>query len=312
MDTLPVVHVAVGLVVGVDGKILLSRRADNVHQGGKWEFPGGKLEPGETVTAALARELDEELGIVPLDARPLIQVPWRYSDLEVFLDVWRVERFAGEPSGREGQQIAWFALEQLPGLDFPAANKPIVTAARLPETVVITPGNAHLEAGFERRLLDLADAGHRIHLRLPALQREAYSALLQRLSQRYPQLISRLVLTSTAEEVRRLGAAGLHLSAARMRALDGPLPADITASVSCHSTEELRQAADIGAYYAFLSPVLATKTHPDAVPLGWPTFAEWVRGAMLPVYALGGLDRSCLGDAWQHGGQGVAAIRGIW
>ncbi len=309
---MPRIHVAVGVIVGSDGRILLSRRPAHVHQGGKWEFPGGKVEPGETVAEALSRELWEELGIIPVDARPLIQIPWRYPDLDVFLDVWRVERFEGKPSGREGQQLDWCEAGRLAERDFPAANKPIVAAASLPAQIVITPENAQLEAGFEQRLARLAAAGRRIHLRLPGLAPEAYSALLDRLRQRNPGLMAQLVLTSTADEVSRVGAAGLHLSARRMMALKDPLPGDIAVSVSCHSAEELRQAEAIGAHYAFLSPVMATKTHPEAAPLGWERFAGWVRDSIVPVYALGGMDSTCLADAWQHGAQGIAAIRGLW
>ncbi len=306
------IHVAVGVIVAPDGKILLARRPQHAHQGGKWEFPGGKVEPGETVAAALSRELQEELGIIPIDVRPLIQIPWRYPDLDVFLDVWKIDHFTGEPSGKEGQQLEWCEPGQLSERDFPVANKPIVTAVGLPEVIVITPENAHLDPGFEQRLARLAAAGHRIHLRLPGLAPEAYSALLDRLCQHNPGLMAQLVLTSSVAEVRRVGAAGLHLSARRMMALKDPLPGDIAVSVSCHSVEELRQAEVIGAHYAFLSPVMATKTHPEAAPLGWECFADWVRDSTVPVYALGGMDSASLTDAWQHGAQGIAAIRGLW
>ena len=306
------IHVAVGVIVGLDGRILLSRRLADAHQGGKWEFPGGKVESGESVVAALRRELHEELGIVPEEVRPLIQIPWRYPEFDVFLDVWKVDRFSGEPSGREGQELAWCRPEQLSERDFPAANKAIITAVGLPEMIVITPENAHRETDFERQLVRLALSGHRIHLRLPGLASQDYSALLHDLGRRYPALMAKLVLTSTVEEVSRVGAAGLHLSAQRMKAQKGPLPEDIEISVSCHSPEELHLAANIGAHYAFLSPVQATKTHPEASPLGWQCFADWVKNSVVPVYALGGMDPSCLSDAWKYGGQGIAAIRSLW
>ncbi len=125
-------HVAAGVIVGPDGRILIAERATHRHQGGLWEFPGGKVEAGETAQSALARELWEELNIHVASARPLIQIRHRYPDKSVLLDVWRVESFSGEPHGREGQPLAWVEPEGLLEYAFPAANVPIVTAARLP------------------------------------------------------------------------------------------------------------------------------------------------------------------------------------
>uniref|UniRef100_UPI0030EE1001 Nudix family hydrolase n=1 Tax=Pseudomonas guineae TaxID=425504 RepID=UPI0030EE1001 len=133
------IHVAAAVIRGEDGQILLAKRADDQHQGGLWEFPGGKVEADETVQVALARELEEELGICPSSSRPLIQVRHDYPDKQVLLDVWEVSTFTGEPHGAEGQPLAWVSPRQLGDYDFPAANRPIVAAARLPERYLITP-----------------------------------------------------------------------------------------------------------------------------------------------------------------------------
>eukprot|EP01137_Pigoraptor_chileana_P016793 Opistho-2@73895 len=97
------VHVAAAVIRDDSGKILIARRADTQHQGGLWEFPGGKVEADESVECALARELQEELGIVVGAARPLIKVRHDYPDKQVLLDVWEVSSFSGEPHGAEGQ-----------------------------------------------------------------------------------------------------------------------------------------------------------------------------------------------------------------
>ena len=133
------VHVAAAVIRGTDGKILIARRADTQHQGGLWEFPGGKVEAGESVEAALGRELQEELGIVVKAARPLIKVQHDYPDKHVLLDVWEVSDFTGEPHGAEGQPLAWVSQRELAGYEFPQANQPIVAAARLPDQYLITP-----------------------------------------------------------------------------------------------------------------------------------------------------------------------------
>jgi 8-oxo-dGTP diphosphatase len=124
------VHVAVGVVRNDGGEILIARRPQHLHQGGFWEFPGGKVEAGESVVDALGRELLEELGITiePKACLPLIEISHDYPDKQVFLDVWWVNAFAGEPEGREGQPLQWVAWQRLSEYEFPAANAEIVTA----------------------------------------------------------------------------------------------------------------------------------------------------------------------------------------
>ncbi len=125
-----ILHVAVGVILDAEGRILISKRADEVHQGGLWEFPGGKVEGRETVLDALGRELHEELGIVVRSAQPLLEVCHDYGDKSVRLDVWRVDAFDGEPKGREGQPLRWSTAAALTDYDFPAANIPILEACR--------------------------------------------------------------------------------------------------------------------------------------------------------------------------------------
>jgi 8-oxo-dGTP diphosphatase len=120
------IHVAVGIVADAAGAILIARRPDHAHQGGLWEFPGGKVEADETVATALQRELQEELGIVVQAAEPWVQIRHAYPDQTVLLDVWRVTAWRGEPQGREGQPLAWVLPAMLVDLPFPAADEPII------------------------------------------------------------------------------------------------------------------------------------------------------------------------------------------
>ncbi len=122
------VHVAVGVILDARQNILLTRRPDHVHQGGLWEFPGGKVEDGEDLASALARELREELGIEPLKTSPLIEIQHDYEDKSVLLDVHVVWRFRGQPRGMEGQPMAWVPVSELQDYAFPVANEPIIPA----------------------------------------------------------------------------------------------------------------------------------------------------------------------------------------
>ena len=124
----PWIHVVAAVIYNSRKQILLAQRPLHKHQGGKWEFPGGKVEPNESATTALKRELFEELGIdAPTNAmQPLLEIKHAYTDKNIWLDIWTVHQFQNEAIGREGQAIAWFELEELKKLAFPAANEPIL------------------------------------------------------------------------------------------------------------------------------------------------------------------------------------------
>jgi 8-oxo-dGTP diphosphatase len=127
------IHVAAGVILNSSRQVLLALRPKDRHKGGLWEFPGGKVEAGESVQQALARELLEELNLVVLDSSPFLVIDHDYGDKLVTLDVWLVTAFSGEPHGSEGQRIAWVDLSELHGYEFPEANVAIVDAlSRLP------------------------------------------------------------------------------------------------------------------------------------------------------------------------------------
>lgn len=308
------VHVAAAVIRGADQQILIARRANDQHQGGLWEFPGGKVEAGEAVRDALARELAEELGIRVRAARPLIQVRHDYPDKQVLLDVWEVSAFDGEPHGAEGQPLAWVSARELLDYEFPAANQPIVAAARLPEHYLITPQG--LEPGELLHGVRQALAGgvRLIQLRAPQMFDAQYRDLavdIQGLCAGKAQLM----LKGPLEWLGDFPAAGWHLTAAQLRqyAEQGrPFPASRWLAASCHGAEELELAARMGVDFVTLSPLQATQTHPEAQPLGWGAARELLQGFNRPAYLLGGVGPADLQQAWQIGAQGVAGIRAFW
>lgn len=123
-----VIHVAVATIVNADNEVLLALRQAHQHLGNLWEFPGGKVEAGETVYDALKREILEELAITVITAKPLLTVSHDYDDRSVLLDVWHVDKFDGTPHGQEGQRLQWCAIADLVNIDFPSANVPIISA----------------------------------------------------------------------------------------------------------------------------------------------------------------------------------------
>ncbi len=309
-----VVHVAAAALIDPDDRVLLARRHPDSHQGGLWEFPGGKLKSGETVTDGLYRELHEELGIELSGHRPLIQVTHQYSDLRVLLDVHLVEAWHGEPIGREGQPLVWVARSALGDYPMPAADKPIVSALKLPAVYLITPPQVDRPITF----LDALEASLQQGARLVQLRLfDITQSTLRELGRAACELChghqARVLLNGDPETAATIGADGVHLSSrALWAAKTRPVAAGHLLAASCHSPEDLDEAERLDADFALLSPVLPTRSHPDADPLGWDRFASWVSRANLPVYALGGMYPDLLATAWQHGGQGIAGIRGLW
>ncbi|MCH2559270.1 MAG: Nudix family hydrolase [Alcanivorax sp.] len=302
---LPEIVVVAGIIPDGDDRLCLSRRPEHKHQGGLWEFPGGKVEPGESLERALARELHEELGLDEVRSRPFLTVRHRYPDLHVTLHFREVTAFTGEPHGREGQPVEWVPRSGLSARAFPAANRPVAVALQLPPEWVIPPetlDEAEVIAGLAR--LDPARQG--VYLRgwsgHPAV---AAACRVRGL---------RFWIRDDAGAARREGAFGLHLSGEGLaRAERNGVPAfDGLLSVACHDAAQIERAMALGADMATLSPVRATPTHSEAAPLGWEGFADLIAGNPLVFYALGGVGPDDLTTARAHGAYGVAGIRGFW
>ncbi|MEJ5863137.1 Nudix family hydrolase [Pseudomonas farsensis] len=308
------IHVVAALIRGTDGRILIARRADTQHQGGLWEFPGGKVEQGESPEAALARELREELGIEVSYSRPLIKVSHDYPDKQVLLDVREVSAFSGEPRGVEGQPLAWVAPRELGQYDFPEANKPIVAAARLPDQYLITPDALEVPQMLKGIQKAVANGIKLVQLRAP----DMYDPKYRDVAVDAVGLCAgkaQLMLKGPLEWLGDFPAAGWHLTATQLRkyaAKGRPFPQDRWLAASCHNAEELALAEQMGVDFVTLSPVQATQTHPDAAPLGWDEAQRLVSGFSRPVYLLGGVGPAEREQAWAVGAQGVAGIRAFW
>ncbi len=147
-----VVPVAVGVIRQQD-QVLLAWRNARQHQGDRYEFPGGKVDAGESPAQALVRELQEELGIEVTHFRPMQRLTFHYPEKTVCLYVFLVEGFSGEPEGQEGQALSWVSMEELPLLRFPDANAAIVRAVSLPWIYRISPA-VTLPASDSRTISD--------------------------------------------------------------------------------------------------------------------------------------------------------------
>ncbi len=309
--------VVAGVLENSQGDICIAQRHAQAIQGGLWEFPGGKRGADETPFAALQRECAEELGIQVEQARPLIGIQHDYAEQSVVLDVWKIESWQGEAWGKEGQPVRWVAKHALREFAFPAANQAIIRAIELPDCYLISPEPYEDVTRFLRDLDKSLQAGARLlQLRAKQLDPAAYAKLAQQAVQRCRAYAARLLLSAaccSVKQVKTLGADGLHLTSRDLsRYSSRPIADDLWLAASCHTAQDIQQARRVNADFIVLSPVAYTKSHPHTPPLGWETFAAWTQQAHCPVYALGGMTPAHVPQARLHGGQGIAAIHGLW
>lgn len=306
-------RVAAAAIRRTDGAVLLSLRSLHTAHGGLWEFPGGKIEPGERAVDALARELHEELGISIDAATPLITVRHAYPTTCVELMVFEVHAWQGVAHGREGQRIKWVAPSQLAAHSFPAANLPVITAVVLPRLVMITPDLADDEAAFLARLEICLSGGVKLvqlRIRATGAQRQRVVSAALAACARHG---ARLMLNGTAREAQDFAVDGLHLNRQRLfECAQRPVSADVLLSAACHDARELAQAQRIGVDFVYLSPVEATASHRNSALLGWAQLRALCASSGLPVYALGGMVPHSLPRAVRAGCQGIAMLSALW
>lgn len=286
--------------------------------GGFWEFPGGKVEPGEDVRDALARELKEELAISVSAFQPLIQIRHDYPDKSVLLDTWTVSDIEGEPRGNEGQEVKWVEPESLTHLSFPPANVPIVRAVQLPHCYMITGRFDHPDDLFRKVDASLASGVKLIQFRAPWLDPLAYIELAEVLSERVRSAGAVLLIKGALSLLERPWCHGLHLTSAQLLsseikpAIETKVREGQWLAASCHGEAELARAEALALDFVTLSPVARTTTHPEAEPLGIKKARSLTERSVVPVYWLGGQDLGGIEQARLNGAQGVAAINAFW
>jgi len=307
-----VVEVSAAVLQREDGSFLLAQRPADKIWAGYWEFPGGKVEPGETAQHALVRELHEELGITVQTAYPWLTRVFTYPHATVRLNFFRVTAWSGEMHPHEGQQFAWQQPGQASVAPILPANAPILRALELPTLYAISNATELGVEPFLTRLQVKLDTGLKlIQLREKELSREVLRSLAQRVIALAHARGAKVLLNGDAALAEEVGADGVQLTSTQLAELK-ERPALNWCAASCHDALELRRAEALGCDFALLSPVLPTRSHPGAPHLGWENFAAIAAGSSIPVYALGGLKQEDMQSAWKHGAHGIALLRQAW
>jgi len=306
------VEVAAAVLQRPDGSFLLAQRPENKVYAGYWEFPGGKVEPGESAAAALARELHEELAIDVRQVYRWLTRDYDYEHAAVRLRFFRVTDWSGELHGRENQAFAWQRIDNLYVGPLLPANGPILRALALPTMYGIS--NA-AQVGADRFLTQLEralSAGLRlVQIREKTLDEAALAALVSRVAPLARERGAKVLLNARPSLVSQTRADGVHLTAARLMETSARPNLELVAA-SCHDERELAHAARLGLDFVVLGPVQDTVSHPGATTLGWSGFSALIADYPLPVYAVGGLGYADMESGWAAGAHGIAAIRAAW
>jgi len=307
-----IVHVAAAVITRPDGSFLLGQRAPDTFYPGYWEFPGGKVEPGETPREALIRELDEELGMQVEAASPWITREHVYEHAHVSLHFFEVTAWRGEIHDRVHSALSWQQADAMDVGPMLPANGPILKALRLPRLFGITHAS---EIGVDAQLarLDAALAGglRLVQIREATLPEGPREDFARKVVERCHAAGALVMVNDDPALARRVAADGLHLTA-RSLAGTATRPDFEWVGASCHTRADLEKSASLELDYALLGAVKPTLSHPGRDALGWPAFTDMIARLPMPVFALGGLSACDLGAAKAAGAHGVAGIRALW
>jgi 8-oxo-dGTP diphosphatase len=311
-DKTKIVEVAAAVLQRPDGSFLLAQRPQGKIWAGYWEFPGGKLEPGETARHALVRELQEELGITVTTAYPWITRVFTYPHATVSLNFFRVTEWHGKLHPHEGQKFSWQHLPDISVEPVLPANAPVMRSLELPNLYAISNvAEMGVELFLTRLQANLETGLRLVQLREKNLSRVEFRELALRILPMMKHHGAKLLLNADLELAQEIGADGVQLKSTQLSVLTAR-PDVSWCGASCHNADELCRAEALGCDFATLSPVMPTQSHPDATTLGWDIFAKCIAGSAIPVYALGGMAQTDMQSAWQHGAHGIALLRQAW
>ena len=320
-----IIHVAVAILQRKNdnghSQFLLASRPQGKGWAGWWEFPGGKIEDGESPEHALTRELEEELGIKPTITQQWLTRQYDYPALSqdghdapaksVLLHFYFVSAWQGEISPREGQKLSWQSADNMTVAPILPANAPIMKALALPPVYAISNMAEMGENAYLDALQAALNKGLRlVQIREKHLTKDEFIRIAAKIIELAKPYSATVLISQDIALARDLGAQGVHLPSQSLLLLKTK-PAGLMVTASCHNETELAHADILGLDFVVLSPVKSTQSHPEVDALGWQKFNELAQKTTLPVYALGGMTLTDLPMALSYGARGIAYQRGI-
>ncbi len=313
-----VTHVAVAILKNENGEYLLATRPQDKPWAGWWEFPGGKIELGESPQEALVRELYEEIGIVPTEVEEWIQKRFDYPATHdalaktVHLHFFLVKKWQGDLTPKEGQILSWEQAANVMVAPLLPANVSVMKALTLPSIYAISHLAELGERAFFSALKQQLEAGLQlIQVREKQLNHKDLCQFATQVKTMAHPFGAKVLLNEDIELAIALGLDGVHLPSRALMRLEYK-PEGMIVGASCHNDVELKQAMRLNLDFVTLSPVAHTASHPSANPLGWEAFSTLSHHVTLPIFALGGMCKGDLPKALASGAQGIAMQRSIW
>lgn len=302
-----IIKAVVGVLYNKSGELLIAKRQDHQFMPGFWELPGGKIESGETTEQTIIRELNEELGI-KVSALSLHQtMQHTYADRVVELCIYNIDQYQNTPTGIEGQQIAWTSVQDLHNYQLLPTMRAFIDSITLPNKYWITPSSDHQSEVWMKKF------NEKITQDISLIQLRSKTTLdnhfIAELHNRCKQDNIKLLINTLDKSFNEPYCDGWHLTTNEMLNLKSrPCANEKILGASTHNLNEALKAQSIGVDFVVISPVQATKTHPDTAPLGWNAAQEVVDKLNIPVYFLGGMGLEDLEKTLRIGAQGIAGV----
>ena len=301
------IKAVVGVLQNSANEILIAKRQAHQFMGGFWELPGGKIETNESAQYAIIRELKEELGIIVTDLSIHQTMVYQYTDRIVELSIYTINQYQNTPEGIEGQEIVWTNINNLSQYKLLPTMAAFINSITLPNKYWITPSSNHYSEVWTRKFDEKLKQGiSLIQLRSKV---DINSDFIAELYNKCTQNNTQLLLNIPNKTFKEGDCDGWHLTTSEMLKIKSrPCADNKLLGASTHNLSEALKAQELGADFVVISPVQATQTHPDTIPIGWEVAGEVVKKLNIPVYFLGGMTINDLNKTLKLGAQGIAGV----
>jgi 8-oxo-dGTP diphosphatase len=306
------VNVSVAVLINADHQVLLGQRPPPKSWNGWWEFPGGKIEKGETSVDALYREIYEEIGVKITQFKKWVTRKYSYGENDITLHFFKVQKWEGEVSSKENQKLVWTYLKNPNVSPILPANLFVQKAFDLPKYYAITNLSEMSKKVFFNQLENKITNGLKmIQVREKNISFNEFKIFSKEVIKICKPKNVKVIINSDVNLAYEIKSDGVHLTSKDLISIKTK-PKNLIVSASCHTQEEINIAEKLNIHFVVLSAVNKTKSHSNIKPIGWNKFQTIANKTNIPIYALGGLSSGDYEVALENGAVGIASQRSIW